>query len=185
MAQADKGSGGSRLKTFFTSLPGTLTGLAALLTAIAAIAGVFLTHGGSEAAPTTSSTAAKEPEPQAHILLPRNGQAARHNTKVSIRYSHMGPNKDLWLVEHTDKFYPQPHCQGEQPTIERLPSQQSDTWNPPEGIDVDPGELLLVLTSKQESQLISEKIRGWCNKRPWPGIASLPGKVMDSVSISG
>jgi hypothetical protein len=183
MAQDDKGSGGSRLKTFFTSLPGILTGLAALLTAIAAVAGVFLTRGGSEAASTTSSTAAKKPEPQAHILLPRNGQAAGDNVKVSIRYSHMGPNKDLWLVEYTDKYYPHPHCLGEQPTIERLPSQQSDTWNSREQLAAG-AKLLLVLTSKQESQLISAKIKGWCNKSRWPGIASVPGKVMDKVSLS-
>jgi hypothetical protein len=185
MAEDDEGSSGGGLKTFFSSLPGILTGLAAVLTAIAAVAGVILTRGGSEGGRDAGSAAAQNPGSRVEILSPQPGQVAG-KMQVSFRYSHVGPDSDLWLVEHSDKYYPQPHCPGEQPTVDRLPSEQSDTWSE-NGVDVGAGKLLVVLTSKQASQLLSEQIRGWCNKAAWPGIASLPedAKVKARVVISG
>jgi hypothetical protein len=187
MAEDDKGSSAGRLKTFFTSLPGILTGLAAVLTAIAAVAGVFLTRGGSEGGRDAVSTSAQNPRSRVELLAPQPGQMAG-KMRVSFRYSHVGRDSDLWLVERSDepKYYPQPRCPGEQPTVDRLPSEQGDIWSQ-NGVDVGAGELLVVLTSKQASQLLSEQIRDWCNKAPWPGIASLPedAKVEAKVLISG
>jgi hypothetical protein len=188
MAEDDKGSSGGGLKTFFTTLPGILTGLAAVLTAIAAIAGVFLTRGGSDGGHEPGSTSAQNQPPRVEILSPQRGRRAG-KMQVSFRYSNVGPKSDLWIVEHSDKYYPQPHCPhggGEQPTVDRLPSQRSDRWTL-KGVDVGEGDLLVVLTSKQASQLLSQQIRGWCTKRSWPGIASLPedAKVEAKVLISG
>jgi hypothetical protein len=179
MAEDDKGSSGG-LKTFFTSLPGILTGLAAVLTAIAAVAGLFLTRGGSEG----GSTSTKNPRSRVELLSPLPGQRAG-KMQVSFRYSNVGPKSDLWIVEHSDKYYPWPRCPGEQPTVDRLPSEQGDTWSQ-NGVDVGAGKLMVVLTSKEGSQLLREEIRGWCTKGPWTGIVSLPEdtKVKAKVPIS-
>jgi hypothetical protein len=188
VAEDDEGSSGGGLKTFFTTLPGILTGLAAVLTAIAAVAGVFLTRGGSDGAREPGFTSAQNQRPRVEILSPQPGQRAG-KMLVSFRYSNVGPKSDLWIVEHSDKYYPHPHCPaggGEQPTVDRLPSQQRDTWSK-DGFDVGAGELLVVLTSKQASQLLSEQIRGWCKpKAVWTGIGKLPedAKVKAKVSIS-
>lgn len=183
MVEDDKGSSGGWLKTFFTSLPGILTGLAAVLTAIAAVAGVYLSRGEGEGGRDAGSTSAQSS--RVEILSPQPGQMAG-KMQVSVRYSNVGPDSDLWLVEQADKYYPQPRCPGEQPTVDRHPSERGGTWSK-NGVDVGAGKLLVVLTSKQASQLLSEQIRGWCTKAPWPGIASLPedAKVMWSVLISG
>jgi hypothetical protein len=194
MAEDNEGSGGSRLKTFFTSLPGILTGLAALLTAIAAVAGVFLTRGGGEGGHDAGSTSAQNPGPKVEILSPQPGRVA-WKTPVSIRYSHLGRDSELWLIERADKYYPQLRCPGGHPapTVERLPSQQHGTWTGT--IEIGPKntragsefQLLVLLTSRQASQLLSERIRDWCNpKVVWPGLATLPEEnteVKDTRSV--
>jgi hypothetical protein len=194
MAEGDEGSSDSRLKTFFTSLPGILTGLAALLTAIAAVAGLFLTRGGGDGTHGAGSTSAQNPGPKVQILSPEPGRVA-WKTPVKIRYSHLGPDSDLWLVEHADKYYPQLRCpEGHPaPTIERLASQQDGTWTGT--IEIGPKvtrpgsnfQLLVLLTSRQASQLLSEQIRDWCKPNAvWPGLATLPEedtKVKDTRSV--
>jgi hypothetical protein len=194
MTESEESSGSSWVKTFFTSLPGVLTGVAALVTAIAALTGVFLTRGGDEGTRDGGlrTPSAQSPRPQVEFLSPEPGRVA-WKTPVSIRYSHLGKDSALWLIEHADKYYPQPHCPGEQPTVERLPSQQSGSWK--QTIEIGPRsarpgetfELLVLLTSKQASQLLSEQIKGWCTTAPWPGISKLPEEnteVKASVRIS-
>lgn len=129
MGEGEKDSGRSRLKTFFTSLTGVLTGVAGLVTAIAALAGVFLSRGGDEGTRETSikATSAQSPRPQVELLSPQAGRVA-WKTPIFIRYSHLKKDSALWLIERADKYYPQPHCPGEQPTVERLPSQRSGHW---------------------------------------------------------
>jgi hypothetical protein len=72
MAKGEEDPGGSWLKTFFTSLPGVLTGVAALLTAIAALASVFFTGGGDDGGGGTTS--AQRPQPQVELLLQARGK---------------------------------------------------------------------------------------------------------------
>jgi hypothetical protein len=168
------------VKTFFTSLPGILTGSAALVTAIAALAGLFLTRGEDEGTRNRgiTTTSAQNPQSQVEFLSPQPGRVVL-KTPVSIRYSHVSQDSDLWLIERSDKYYPHPHCPGEQPTVERLPGQQSGTWS--ETIEIgtessrpgDAFELLVLVTRKQASQLLSEQIRDWCTMA-WPGISKLP-----------
>lgn len=194
MAEGKEESGRSRLKAFFTSLPGVLTGLAALVTAIAAVAGPLLTRGDDDAASDSgvAMPSAQNPRPQVELLSPEPGRVA-WKTPIFIRYSNLEKDGELWLIERADKYYPQPHCPGEQPTVERLPGEQTGSWR--QTIEVGPkrarpGEriqLLVLLTSKQASQLLSEQIRGWCTTAPWPGISHLPEEnteVKASVTVS-
>jgi hypothetical protein len=194
MAEGEEDSGGSWLKTFFTSLPGVLTGVAALVTAIAALTGVFLTRGGDGGTREggVRTTSAQNPRPQVEFLLPEPGRVA-WKTPVFFRYSHVGKDSELWLIERADKYYPQPHCPGEQPTVERLPGEQSGSWRltmeigPKSARRGESFELLVLLTSKQASHLLSEQIRGWCTRAPWPGLSKLPEEnteVKATVTIS-
>lgn len=189
MAEDDKESSGSGLKTFFTSLPGILAGLAAVLTAIAAIAGLFLTRGGNDSerasgSVSVGSASAKDRPSSVEILSPRSGQRAG-KMQVVFRYSNVGPRSDLWVVERSDRYFPWPNCPGEQPTVRRLPSERSGTWRSGRA-DVGAGELLVVLTSKEGSQLLGEEITGWCTKGAWRGIPILPedATVKAKVPIS-
>jgi hypothetical protein len=190
----EKGSGGSRLKTFFTTLPGILTGAAALVTAVAALAGLFLSRGEDEASGdrTTATTSAQNPGPQAKFLAPPPGRVARMTT-VLFSYSNVDPDADLWLIERSGAYYPHPLClEGEQPTVERLPDEQDGEWS--DTIEIggegsapgDKSELLVLLTSERQTQLLTEQIRGWCNENAvWPGIPALPkgSKVLDKVDV--
>jgi hypothetical protein len=186
-------SGSSWLKTFFTSLPGVLTGFAALVTAIAAVTGLFLTGGdGGEAPADGRARATSSLQPQVELLAPKPGRVA-WKTPVSIRYSHLRPDSTLWIIERADKYYPQPHCPGEQPTVQRLPSQQNGSWSQTIAVGTkrsrsgETFELLVLLASKQASELLSEQIRGWCTRAPWPGLSNLPEEnteVKQSVTVS-
>jgi hypothetical protein len=105
----------------------------------------------------------------------------------------LGQDSDLWLIERADKYYPQLRCPGAQPTVERLPSEQRGTWTGTIDIglkNTSPGsefKLLVLLTSKQASQLLSEQIRGWCKPNAaWTGITKLPEEnteVKATVSV--
>jgi hypothetical protein len=188
----EEGFGGSRLKTFFTSLPGILTGSAALVTAVVALAGLFLTRGGDEDAsnPGVLTASAQNPQPQVEFLSPQPGRVP-FKTPVTIRYSHVSQDADLWLIEHADMYYPHPDCPGEHSTVERPPGKESGTWSSTIEIGTEnsrPGDaydLLVLLTSRQASQLLSEQISGWCTMA-WPGISKLPEEnsgVKATVSI--
>lgn len=52
------GSGGGRFRTFWTTLPGILTGVAALLTAIVGLVGLWHSAGNGTTGPTTLPTSA-------------------------------------------------------------------------------------------------------------------------------
>jgi hypothetical protein len=190
MAANEEDSGGSWLKTFFTSLPGVLTGVAALLTAIAALAGVFFTGGGDDGGGTTS---AQGPQPQVELLSP-GPQEVAWETPVTIRYAHLRKGSEIWLIERTNRYYPQPRCPGRQPqpSVDRA-GRENGTWTETYEIgarNARPGdtiELLALLTNKQASELLSEQIRTWCGKAPWQGISKLPeegAQVKDSVTVS-
>jgi hypothetical protein len=177
-------SDGSRLKAFFTTLPGVLTGSAALVTAIAALAGIFFTDGGDDGRRGSARTA-EETGPEVEFLSPQPGRVP-YQTPVAIRYSGVSRESVLWLIERSNVYYPHPNCvKGqstvEQPTVDPAPGEESGTWMRTIGIggeDSRPGEsfeLLVLVTGKQASQLLSEQIRGWCKPGfPWPGIAKLP-----------
>jgi hypothetical protein len=191
MAGREEDSGGSWLKTFLTSLPGVLTGLAALLTAIGALAGVLVTRGGDEDKREggVGTSAAQHPRPQVKILSPKLGQHVGWQTPVIFRYSRIGKYSALWLIERADKYYPQIRCPGEQNSVARHPTQQNGTWRQPVyvGLKNAPSgatyELLVLLTTRQASRRLSEQIRGWCDRPQYPGLSKLPGEVKDSVTV--
>jgi hypothetical protein len=70
MAEHHGGSDGSRLKAFFTTLPGVFTGLAALLTAIVALAGLFFNRNDDDGSREGGAGTAGESGAQAEFLSP-------------------------------------------------------------------------------------------------------------------
>jgi hypothetical protein len=184
MVDTEEGSSGNRLTSLLTGLPVLLTTSAALVTATIALIG-FLNRGDGGTGTTSPTT-----DPDVKILSPRPGRVPWRNPIV-IRYSNVGQDSDLWLVERSDTYYPHPDCPGEKPTVMRAPGQQSGTWDSTIEIgtkDTPAGErfeLYVLLASEQASELLRTQVKGWCDPTmPWPGISALPEKADVAASVA-
>lgn len=193
MAEDEGGSSASGRNSLLTGLPAVLTASAALVTATVALIGFVSRDGdGGTRDGGIGTTTAQRAQAEVELLSPSEGRVP-WKTPIVIRYSNIGQDADLWLIERSDKYYPHPVCPGEQPTVQRAPGQQSATWNGTIEIgakDTPTGarfELLVLLTSEHASQLLRTQIRGWCSPNvDWPGIFELPNEnaeVKASVAV--
>jgi hypothetical protein len=181
MAEDEGGSSAGRRNSLLTGLPAVLTASAALVTATVALIGFVSRNGdGGTRDSGVGTTIARRAQTGVELFSPREGRVP-WKTPIVIRYSNIGQDAELWLIERSDKYYPHPGCPGEQPTVQRAPGQQSGTWNGTIEIGAkdtpagDRFELLVLLASERASQLLSTQIRGWCSPNvDWTGISELP-----------
>src|SRR5688500_16001442 len=97
MSDGSRDGGGKA--AFFTTLPGILTGVAALITAVATLAGVVLTRGGDGGSSTTAPANTPPKEAEGRIAFVRNNSGSND---IFSANAHGGDVRPLATSDRSD-----------------------------------------------------------------------------------